>query len=131
MRAAETNHRHIGGPARVAASIDNHIRHLEKQIRSLEDRMDKFVESSEAFRAKDEVLQSIPGVGPQVSRTLLAHLPELGQGSRQTITAWSALPRTTTTAGKKVVPGTSAAGGAKSGWACTKRRWWRYGTARR
>lgn len=71
----------------MAASIDNHIRHLEKQIRSLEDRMDKFVESSEAFRAKDEVLQSIPGVGPQVSRTLLAHLPELGQGSRQTITA--------------------------------------------
>ena len=69
------------------ASINTIIRHLEKEIRALEDRMDKFVESSEAFRAKDDVLQSIPGVGPQVSRTLLAHLPELGQGSRQTITA--------------------------------------------
>jgi len=87
MLAAEKNHHHVGGPAKVMASIDNHIRYLEKQIRALEDRMDKFVESSDAFRAKDEVLQSIPGVGPQVSRTLLAHLPELGQGSRQTISA--------------------------------------------
>jgi transposase len=87
MLAAEKNHRHAGGSAKVLASIDNHIRYLEKQIRALEDRMNKFVASSAAFRAKDEILQSIPGVGPQVSRTLLAHLPELGQGSRQTITA--------------------------------------------
>lgn len=87
--AAEKNHRHAqtGGSKKVLKSIETLIRHLEKQIRDLEDRMDKFVESSEAFRAKDEVLQSIPGVGPQVSRTLLAHLPELGTGSRQTITA--------------------------------------------
>ena len=42
---------------------------------------------SEAFRAKDEVLQSIVGIGPQVSRTLRAHLPELGRGSRQSIAA--------------------------------------------
>lgn len=85
--AAEKNHRHVGGPPKVMASIETLIRHLEKQIHALEERMDKFVESSAAFRAKDEVLQSIPGVGPQVSRTLLAHLPELGTGSRQTIAA--------------------------------------------
>lgn len=87
MLAIEKNHRHVGGPAKILKSINDHIRHLEKLIKSLEDRLDKFVEASEAFRAKDELLQSIPGVGPQVSRTLLAHLPELGQGSRQTITA--------------------------------------------
>jgi transposase len=85
--AAQRNHRHAAGSARVKANIDAHIKYLEKQIRSLEDRMDRFVESSEAFRARDEVLQSIPGVGPQVSRTLLAHLPELGEGGRQRITA--------------------------------------------
>ena len=85
--AAEKNHRHVGGTRHVMASIERVIRYVEKQIQALEDRLDKFVESSEAFRAKDEVLQSIPGVGPQVSRTLLAHLPELGQGSRQTIAA--------------------------------------------
>lgn len=91
MLAAEKNHRHAGGPARVVASIDTLIRHLEQQIQSLEERMDAFVESSEAYRAKDEILKSIPGIGPQVSRTLLAHLPELGQGSRQRIAALAGL----------------------------------------
>jgi transposase len=87
MLAAEKNHRHAGGPARVLATIDAHIAYLQKQIGDLEDRLDRFIEASDAFRAKDEVLQSIPSIGPQVSRTLLAHLPELGHGSRQTITA--------------------------------------------
>ncbi len=89
MLAAEKNHRHAHGDGspNVLKSINQHIQYLENQIQGLETRMDEFVERSAAFRAKDEVLQSIPGVGPQVSRTLLAHLPELGTGSRQTITA--------------------------------------------
>ena len=40
-----------------------------------------------AFQARDEILQTITGIGPQVSRTLLAYLPELGRCSRQGITA--------------------------------------------
>jgi transposase len=88
MLAIEKNHRHAAGDsAKVLKNIDKHIAYLEKQIQTLEDQMDRFVDSCEAFRAKDEVLQSIPGVGPQVSRTLLAYLPELGKGTRQQITA--------------------------------------------
>jgi transposase len=87
MLAAERNHRHAATAAKVIRDIDAHIRQLEKRIASLEDRMDHFVENSETFRARDEILQSIPGVGPQVSRTLLAHLPELGDGDRHRITA--------------------------------------------
>lgn len=87
MLAVEKNHRHASASTKVLKNIDAHIAYLEKQIKALEDRLDHFVESCDAFRAKNEVLQSIPGVGPQVSRTLLAHLPELGQGSRQTISA--------------------------------------------
>jgi transposase len=87
MLAAEKNHRHAASSAKVIKNIDAHIDYLEKQIKTLEGRMDHFVENSDAFRARDEILQSIPGVGPQVSRTLLAYLPELGQGSRQKITA--------------------------------------------
>jgi transposase len=86
MLAVEKNHRHAAA-AKVVKNIDAHIHYLEKQIKTLEDRMDHFVESSEAFRAKDEILQSIPGVGPHVSRTLLAYLPELGLGTRQQISA--------------------------------------------
>jgi transposase len=87
MLAIEKNHRHACSSAKVLKNIEVHIVYLEKQIASLEKRLDQFVETSAAFRAKDEILQSIPGVGPQVSRTLLAHLPELGQGSRQQISA--------------------------------------------
>jgi transposase len=87
MVAIEKNHRHASTSTRVLKNIDTHIAFLKKQIEALEDRMDRFVENCDAFRAKDEVLQSVPGFGPQVSRTLLAHLPELGQRSRQRISA--------------------------------------------
>lgn len=87
MLAAEKNHRHAATAEKVVRDIDAHIRQLEKRIKALEDRMDHFVANSEAYRARDEILQSIPGVGPQVSRTLLAHLPELGDGDRHRITA--------------------------------------------
>jgi transposase len=87
MLAVEKNHRHAAAAAKVVRNIDAHIRYLEKQIQDLERRLDDFVQRCEAFRARDEILQSIPGVGPQVSRTLLAHLPELGRGTRQQIAA--------------------------------------------
>ena len=49
--------------------------------------MDKIVEHSEAFREQNALLQSITGIGPQVARTLIAYLPELGHRTRQSITA--------------------------------------------
>ena len=87
MLATEKNHLHAAASAKVVKNIEAVIRFLEKQIRTLEERMDQFVENTEAYRTRDEILQSIPGVGPQVSRTLLAYLPELGLATRQEITA--------------------------------------------
>jgi transposase len=89
MLAVEKNHRHAaqGASAQVLKNIDQHIAFLGKQIEGLEGRRDGIVAASETFKAKDEILQSITGIGPQVSRTLLVHLPELGTGGRQPITA--------------------------------------------
>lgn len=89
MLSVEKNHRHAaqGSSPKVLRNIERHIDYLLKQIAELEERMDGIVETSEAFKAKDEILQSITGVGPHVSRTLLAYLPELGQKSRQSIAA--------------------------------------------
>ncbi len=89
MLAAEKNHRHAArsASAKVVKNIDKHIAFLKRQIDDLEERMDGIVSASETFKAKDEILQSIVGIGPQVSRTLLVHLPELGQSNRQTIAA--------------------------------------------
>jgi transposase len=89
MLAVEKDHRHAaqGASPKVLKNIDEHIAFLQAQIEDLEGRMDRIVAESETFQAKDEILQSIVGIGPQVSRTLLVHLPELGQGSRQAIAA--------------------------------------------
>jgi transposase len=91
MLAMEKNQRHSATVAQVSPkvlkSIDKHIAYLESQIRDLENRMDRLVESCAAFQARNELLQTITGIGPQVSRTLLAYLPELGQRNRQTIAA--------------------------------------------
>lgn len=91
MLAMEKNQRHSATVARAAAkvlqSIDRHLAYLQKQIRDLEGRMDRLIESAAAFQARNEILQTITGIGPQVSRTLLVHLPELGQCTRQTIAA--------------------------------------------
>jgi transposase len=89
MLATEKNHRHAaqGASPKVLKNIDKHVAFLQRQIKDLEDRLEGIVADSETFKAKDEILQSIVGIGPQVSRTLLVHLPELGQGSRQAISA--------------------------------------------
>ena len=91
MLAMEKNHRHSARVARASAqvlkNIDKHIAYLESQIQDLEKRMDRLIEKSEAFQARNAILQSITGIGPQVSRTLLAYLPELGQYNRQRLAA--------------------------------------------
>ena len=89
LLATEKNHRHaaLGAAPKVRKNIDKHIAFLQRQIENLEECLEGIVAASETFKAKDELLQSIVGIGPQVSRTLLVHLPELGQASRQAITA--------------------------------------------
>ena len=89
MLASEKNHRHAaqGSSPKVLRNIDKVIAFLQKQIKDLEDRMDRILTDSSTFKAKDDILQSIVGIGPQVSRILLVHLPELGQGTRQSIAA--------------------------------------------
>jgi transposase len=91
MLAMEKNQRHAATVAqastKVLKSIDKHIDYLEGQIQDLEQRMDHLIENSTAFQARDAILQTITGIGPQVSRTLIAHLPELGRCSRQSIAA--------------------------------------------
>jgi transposase len=91
MLTMEKNQRHsatvAGASTKVLQSIEKHIDYLERHIQDQEKRMDQIIESSATFRARDEILQTITGIGPQVSRTLIAYLPELGQSSRQSITA--------------------------------------------
>jgi transposase len=77
MRVSE-QHRLPTASGAIRTNIQRHIDYLERQIGKIEADLTVAVKSSPAWRERDELLQSVPGVGPQVSRTLLAELPELG-----------------------------------------------------
>jgi transposase len=71
----------------VARDLRQHIRWLERRLSDLDDDLDAHIHASPVWRAKDDLLQSTPGVGPVLSRTLLATLPELGRLSHKQIAA--------------------------------------------
>lgn len=90
MQAAEKN-RLSAAPKSVRAGIVRHIEWLEQQICSFDDDISKFIQSSELWKAKEQILTSIKGVGPVTAATLLAALPELGTVSRHKISALAGL----------------------------------------
>jgi transposase len=71
----------------VRRSLTDHIRWLERQVADVDRDLDQTIEHSPVWRAKENLLRSVPGVGPVVSRTLLADVPELGCLNRKQIAA--------------------------------------------
>jgi len=67
--------------------IATHITWLEGEAQALDEELRQFIKQTPAWQATDELLQSVPGVGPVLSMTLIADLPELGQLDRQEIAA--------------------------------------------
>lgn len=74
-------------PARVRRSITRLIKALEKELSSLDGDIDDAVRGSPAWREKEDLLASVPGVGKIVARTLIAELPELGTLDRRQVAA--------------------------------------------
>jgi transposase len=71
----------------VRQSIQAVCNTLQKQLEKLDQRLQDAIEETPAWREKDNLLRSVPGIGPQTAFTLLAELPELGCCSRQQIAA--------------------------------------------
>jgi transposase len=74
-------------PQRIRADSQAHIAWLERRLVRTADDLAAGLRSSPLWRAPDEMLQSTPGVGPVLSRTLGADVPELGMLNRQEIAA--------------------------------------------
>lgn len=87
LRTAESNRLGQAGAPRIKASIRAVLATIEKQIASIDDDLDDQIRLSPAWKAKEDLLTSVPGIGPLTARTLLACLPELGTISRQSIAA--------------------------------------------
>ena len=73
------------GKQRVKKSLKAHITYLERELRIADTDLGDMVRHSPVWRERDDLLQSVPGVGPVLSLTLLADLPELGRLSRRQI----------------------------------------------
>jgi len=67
--------------------IKEHISWLEKRLDDVTNELSKAIRNSPMWREKDDLLQSVPGVGPVLSATLLSQLPELGSLNRKQIAA--------------------------------------------
>jgi transposase len=91
MRAAEQNRLGSTTAAKVRTSLQAHITWLSKQLDKADADLAAAIQASPLWRARDELLQSIQGIGPTVSRTLLAALPELGRLTRQQVAALAGL----------------------------------------
>ena len=84
MLVAENNRVDLASP-RIAKDLKAHIRFLEKRLENVDAEIDAAIKNSPVWRTKDKLLRSVPGVGPVLSRTLLAELPELGRLSNNEI----------------------------------------------
>ena len=76
---------------RLKKSINRLLKALKKELASVDTDIDDAVRGSPAWRDKEDLLASVPGVGPTIARTLIAELPELGQLGRKQIAALTGL----------------------------------------
>jgi transposase len=85
MLTAEKNRRGSAATDTVRKEIKEHIDWLQERIAELDEQLKALLKSSSLWQGKDDVLQSVPGIGPVVSFSMLADLPELGTLNRQQI----------------------------------------------
>lgn len=76
------------------------VKALEKELNVLDESIDDSVRGSPVWREKEDLLQSVPGVGDVTARTLLAEMPELGRLTRRQIASLAGLAPWTRQSGK-------------------------------
>jgi transposase len=86
MITAEKNRLGFARPS-VQKGIQKHIRWLERQLADVDADLDQRIRKSPIWKAKYDLLRDVPGVGPNLARTLIAELPELGRLSHKEIAA--------------------------------------------
>jgi len=72
-------------PEPLRDQLGEHIDWLRRQLAQVDDDLQHHLQDSPVWRARENLLRTIPGIGPVTSATLLSHLPELGQLDRKAI----------------------------------------------
>jgi len=87
MITAERQRQKILTGKRLQRSIARLLAALQKELSSLETDIDQAVRGSPAWREKEDLLASVPGIGKIIARTVMAELPEIGTLDRRQIAA--------------------------------------------
>ena len=87
MLVSEKNRLSSAATVAVRPRIEVHIAWLERELDDLDKNLRQTLRQSPVWREKDDLLRTVPGVGEQLSLTLLAYLPELGTLDRRQIAA--------------------------------------------
>ena len=84
MITAEQNRRALVSVA-TQRRLAVHVNWLKRELGLVEADLQAAIEASPTWQTRDDLLQSVPGVGARISQTLIALLPELGTLNRQRI----------------------------------------------
>jgi transposase len=101
---------------RLKTSITKLLKALKQALDSVDGDIDEAMRASPAWREKEDLMASVPGVGPIIARTLIAELPELGRLDRKQIAALAGLAPFTRQSGQW--RGKSFIGGGRTGVRC-------------
>jgi transposase len=91
MMVAERNRRRQMVQKKAIRSVDRVLATLQAQLSDIEREIDGAIRGTPAWRAKEDLLISVPGIGKTIARTLIAELPELGQLDRRKLAALAGL----------------------------------------
>ncbi len=86
MLTSEKNHL-SSTPQAVRGYVERNLASLQQQLDELNQHIDEFIDHNDAFRKKEDILRSVPGVGPVTTAILLSDLPEIGYFNRHKIAA--------------------------------------------
>jgi transposase len=91
MIGMESNRRRRAREPGLVRRIDDHLAWLQKALAELDRDLDDTVRGSPVWRAQEDLLTSVPGIGEVTARTLIAELPELGRLDRRKLAALAGL----------------------------------------
>jgi len=87
MMVAERNRRRLMTQKKAIRTVERVLDTLQAQLSDIENEIDGAIRGTPAWRDKEDLLISVPGIGPKIARTLIAELPELGQLDRRSLAA--------------------------------------------
>lgn len=86
--------------ARLKQSVSRIVKVLQQELAALDTEIDDTIHGTPAWRQKEDLLRSVPGIGPGIARTLIAEMPELGTLDRRQVASLAGLAPFTQQSGR-------------------------------